>query len=550
MSKTLSWLAVALIAATSGLSAQEDAPEQSRSRRANGTLIVKPTAGTIPYDGERYSPAAVPVQRDHYIWPPDWMADARAEAYVDAEIQEGFWLGSNVGTPEEPMMSRAPNTVINFDGLNRATAAFDGQSGAPPDTILAASPTKLIEGTNVSLLLANRTGVEVDRIPLNNFFGFNGSSVLFDPKVYFDRLSERFFIVALEQSEEPNLSGIWLGVSKDSDPTALSAPDQFCTYRIQGRRDGSWADYPLIGVNENWFAVSVNNFAFSDGGFRRAQIYLTRISQITNNGDTCPALAIKRFAPPVDARGRRAFNIHPAQHYTTTDLPGKPLFLVSGSSIVPSTEYTLWRIITDGGGQPRISKQTLDGDFAYFLPPLAPQRNGDVLDTGDPRVTQAAFRDGHVWATHATACAVGPLPNESCVRAVRLTPTANSTTISFQETFGRPNQFMFWPGIAVNRNGDVMMAYQRSNPAGFMGVTFNGKRANNMHFDGFRQLRGSSCPLRNFAPGLGANRTGDYVGLQTDPLDDISFWVAGEYTSQINPAFGCDWKTRIGRARY
>ena len=549
MFKSLCWVVAASIAAASGLAAQEDPPGQSRFRRANGTMVVKATAGSIPYDGERYAPAAVPLERDHYIWPAEWMADARAQAYVDAEIQEGFRLGRNVGTAETPTRSRAPNTLLNFDGLNRSTASYNGQTGAPPDTILAASPTKILQGTNVSLLLASRSGVEVDRVPLNNFFGFAGS-VLFDPKVYFDRLSERFFVVALEQSEEPNLSGIWLGVSKGSDPSALSAPEEFCTYRIQGRRDGSWADYPLIGVNENWFAVSVNNFAFSNGAFRRAQIYLTKISQITNNADGCPALAIKRFAPARDAQGLLAFNIHPAQHYTTNDLPGKPLFLVSSSSSVPSNTYTLWRIITDGGGQPRISKQTLAGDFGYFLPPLAPQRQGDVLDTGDTRVTQAAFRDGEVWATHATACGIGPLPNESCVRAVRISPVVNSAMISFQETFGRPNMFMFWPGIAVNRQGDVMMAYQRSTPNGFMGVTFNGKRANNMHFDGFRQLRGSSCPLRNFQPGLGANRTGDYVGLQTDPLDDLSFWVAGEYTSQVNPVLGCDWKTRIGRARY
>ena len=128
MSKTLSWLTVVSITVASGLGAQENPPEQSRFRRANGTLVVKATAGSIPYDGEHYAPAAVPLVRDHYLWPAEWMADARAEAYVDAEVQDGFWLGSNVGTPDAPIMSRAPNTLVNFDGLNRSTAGFNGKA--------------------------------------------------------------------------------------------------------------------------------------------------------------------------------------------------------------------------------------------------------------------------------------------------------------------------------------------------------------------------------------------------------------------------------------
>ena len=42
-------------------------------------------------------------------------------------------------------------------------------------------------------------------------------------------------------------------------------------------------------------------------------------------------------------------------------------------------------------------------------------------------VLQAAFRDGKLWTVHATACGIGDLPNESCIRAVEFTPTANFT---------------------------------------------------------------------------------------------------------------------------
>ena len=40
-----------------------------------------------------------------------------------------------------------------------------------------------------------------------------------------------------------------------------------------------------------------------------------------------------------------------------------------------------------------------------------------------------------------------------------------------------------------------------------------------------------------------SNRTGDYIGAQTDPSDFRSFWFAGERATNIGGA--CQWETRI-----
>ncbi|MCZ6508043.1 MAG: hypothetical protein O7A04_08380 [Acidobacteria bacterium] len=539
-----------LIVSTAGLSAAAEDPAWSRARRAAGTIVVQPHSGSIPYDGERFGPAAVPLERGHYMYGAEWMANARRESYVDPEVQEGWSLRRDVGVAGEPMTSRAPGRRLTFDGLNRATSAYEGRTGFPADATLSVSPTRILQATNIALRMTGRDGIELDRTPLNSFFGFDSNFVLFDPKVYFDRLSERFFLVALEHDDVNERSAIWLAVSKGDSPSALSAPDQFCTYRIRAKRAGSSADYPVIGINENWFAVGVNNFRFSNGFFRRAHVYVMPVAQITDNASSCPALGVKRFDPQRDAAGITAFTIHPAQHYSTNGLPGEPLFLVSSSAFVPATDYTLWRITTDAGGQPRLAKHVVSGDFAYFIPPGAPQKGGSVLDAGDTRITQAAFRDGKVWAAHATACGIGPLPNESCVRAVQFSlPATGPPSIAYSETFGRQNTFLFWPGIAINKDGDVAMAFHKSKSGTYLGTVFNGKRASANHFDVLRNLRIGTCPLDNFDPGLMANRTGDYVGLQTDPADNLSFWLAGEYPGNI-AGVGCDWKTRIGKAKY
>jgi hypothetical protein len=93
------------------------------------------------------------------------------------------------------------------------------------------------------------------------------------------------------------------------------------------------------------------------------------------------------------------------------------------------------------------------------------------------------------------------------------------------------------------------MAFHKSKAGSRLGMVFNGKRATAVHFDVMKNLRIGNCPLENFDSGLMAVRTGDYVGLQTDPADNLSFWLAGEYPGTVE-GLGCDWKTRVGKAKY
>ena len=41
------------------------------------------------------------------------------------------------------------------------------------------------------------------------------------------------------------------------------------------------------------------------------------------------------------------------------------------------------------------------------------------------------------------------------------------------------------------------------------------------------------------------DRTGDYIGAQTDPSDFNSFWLAGERATTFSGSSGCKWQTRI-----
>ena len=195
--------------------------------------------------------------------------------------------------------------------------------------------------------------------------------------------------------------------------------------------------------------------------------------------------------------------------------------------------------------RPTLSRILLQGD-PYSYPPDARQKGGGVLlDTGGTRMTQAAYRDGDLWATHATACNFGSGPNESCISVLQITvPSAISGTVAFQQIYGRKNEFFWWPGIAVNKLGDIVVIFQRSSKRMFLSTAYNGKKARKNKMDAVRVLAKGRCNSQ------GVDRTGDYVGAQTDPLDDLTFWIAGEFSKRVAGLSGCSWSTQIAQAKY
>lgn len=471
-------------------------------------------------------------------------------ALLDGDATDRAFAEKRGASPQAAIPPKALRLVSQFEGLNTVQAQHQGVFGFPPDTIVAAGPTRVIEATNVALRLSNRDGGTLETRSLNNFFSAPFPPILFDPKVYYDRLSGRFFLVSISLDLQEKRSFIYLSVSRSPSPSTLAAPRDWCTYRLPGRVGQSWADFPGLGMNEKWLGLTTNNFNFT-GGFRSVFLYALDKRRLVANGASCPSTDFFRFRAGQDGDGDVAFTVQPALHYTPSGLPGSPLFLVSSKSELAVLQgYGLWRLRDDpaGGAEPVLVRETFAGNDFYSTPPNAPQRRGTQLDTGDPRIQHAVFRDGTLWAVHTTGCNFGPAPGESCARAIAVTPRASGADVVFEETFGVGHGWYVWmPAIAVNARGDVAVAFQRSHDTMSTGVGFTGKLAGAPTFDGVRKLVNGRCGLDNFDGQR--NRTGDYVGAQTDPVDDISFWIAGEYTGTVG-RLGCDWRTRVARIAF
>ena len=497
-----------LVSATAGsLQAQTEARREIRPR----TMKAEPCCHSLPASDDFWD--RIVVAREVYERvpiPAATLARYKEEALVSLDVPAGRELdGGGVGTAAAQSLTTesgdSVDLVRSFDGLDRRTAGHEGVMVFPPDTIVAASRHRVLEASNVGLRLSNVRGRRAKIKSLNQFFGVSFPPLLFDPKVYFDRLSDRFAIVALSQTEGPNTSHIYFSVSRSANPSSLSAPEDWCNYRINGKRGRSWADYPGLGVNERWFAIGVNNFKFGPG-FKSAYVYAIPKDKLVAGG-RCPGIEVFRFKLKTDAEGSTAFTVQPAQHYSESGMEGDPLFFVS-TRFLTNDKYVLWRLRDTGGAKPTLSRHNLKGGEDYSFPPAAEQRQGLPLDTGDMRVMQAAYRNGSVWAVHATACSIGSRPNESCVRALEIVPRADGGEVVYQDTFGKTNWFFWWPGIAVNQRDDVVVAFQRSRPASYLSTGFTSKRSSESWFGAVEGLVKGECPLDNFSSGNGTNRTG------------------------------------------
>ena len=351
--------------------------------------IIEPRIDGVP-DPDANRVRSVKRVRSHRYVDEQTYARLKDEAYNNPALPEGKLIRSL--DERELHATAAPIILRRFNGIN-----FFNEPGFPPDTIVAAGPSHVLEGTNSGMRLSSKENTNVQVVLTTAFFN-RPNKFLFDPKVYFDRISNRFFAVILEFDDSPQTSLIHLAVSRSATPESLTSG--WCRYQINGKTSGSAADFPGLGMNENWLAITTNNFRFSDDFFDRTLIKVVNKSALVNNTNSCPAIRTFSYT------NAEAFTIQPALHYTTNTLPGTPLFMVS-TIFGNDNVYELWRIRGPVGTRPSLTKTEVTGT-AYSIPPNSKHKGGGVLlDTGDNRMLHTAFRNGSIWSTFSTGCSFG-----------------------------------------------------------------------------------------------------------------------------------------------
>lgn len=442
-------------------------------------------------------------------------------------------LNPQVNTAPNPVPIRPENPYI-FTGTNDAPngmpvgglldaprgrpgalfPAIDYTSGFPPDPDLAVGPNHVVGVVNSSIAFFTKNGTRTFLQPSTTFFnGLGAGNFQFDPKVFFDRLNNRYVIVFLELTGE--VSKLLMAVSDDADPNG-----NWFRYRVEAGMtiNGStyWLDYPGFGYNKDYYAVSGNMFPNSSGGFGGVQFILMPVGPMTSGGTI------------------NAVSVHYPQGFTAQiaenwDASSPFLYAVSRNG---NSSLRTYAINTAANN----TLQTTTLSVPSFTPPQVnvQSTNGRFLDSldgrmfvshlrGDRMVTCHNVQDGANIAARWYEINMNGFPNGT--PSLVQSGNVSSSAINYHMPAINMNQFgdisMILSASSSTVTADIVSASRYQNdPAGTMGVPVVLDRST-----------GSS---------YGFGRWGDYFGVDVDPTDDMTFWGIGMKVRADNA-----WSTSI-----
>lgn len=387
-----------------------------------------------------------------------------------------------------------------FPGIN-----FTGSE--PPDPDIAVGPQHIVEVVNTNIAFYNKATGQLlfaDTLDNNGFFNIGVTPFVFDPKVFYDQGSGRFFVIALELDN--GLSKLLVAVSDDSNPNG-----NWFKYRLEALVTSGgntfWLDYPGWGYNKDAVVATGNMFPFSAGGVFSQHQVMRKSDMLTG-----APITITKF------NDFNSFTIQPCKVMENTsnviygvsrnNSTSVKLFAYSNLTTTPTMNFTT---VT-------VPNQPTRGD--------APSTGGKFLDTIADRVMDSAQRGNSVFA----CLTVNSGDNRAVVRWMEINPnnwpTSGAPTLTQAGTIdtGAPTH-AYMPAINVNTVGAMSVIFTKSSTT----ITADTMVASRLAGDPAGTI---GTPIRLFGSDASttsnSGRWGDYAAVEVDPSNGTTFWGVHE----------------------
>lgn len=463
------------------------------------------------------------------------------------------------------LMDNTQNLHSNFQGIQLSES-----NSIPPDCMGHVSHTQICVVSNgrikfytkpsvcdAPLVTSNTTNTgslsnPVFSTTLRAFFNsVIGSADVTDPHVYFDRLTERWFVVAINTANASNR--IMIAVSNNAVISGQSSFNFFFFNHDNGAPAnhpdmGSFCDYPMVGLDK--FALYIGGIIFnSSGNFIGSSVYVVNKNSLLSGG----ALQFTAFRQV----GLVSTGIFAPQGVYNDDPEATRGFFIG----VDNEVFSRLRFITvnNPGGTPTITQGTINVPSTYYpyeQPALGSNLPLDAL--GDERLLdaqmmrnkltgQSAIWTAHHIAVNNTGIAVEAdgIPNaRNAMRWYQLAESSGVLTLAQSGTLfdnAPSNARGYWMGtIAASGQGHAVLATSVASPQIHANAVVAGRF--------FPQNPGILNPpinATNFTAVYNRETTGqdqrwgDYSHTVVDPSDDMTIWTFQQYTNSTN-----DWAVR------
>jgi hypothetical protein len=381
----------------------------------------------------------------------------------------------------------------------------------------------VVTTANVDIAFFTREGIKLFQQGMGRdgfFQGVATANFVFDPKCFFDAMTQRFFVVAPELDDAAKTSGVLIAVSESADPRG-----NWKKYRVNAKITDAggeyWLDYPGFGFNKDRVVISGNMFGFENGWGGVQVISLNKANLIAGNtadGVTyrISGLGSVQFSKSHDPLSNAVYG---AAYSSTTSMR---LFALK------STEMPNAPLVSEDVPVP-----------AFDFPPSARSTAGHQLDALDGRLMTVANRNGRLVMTHSTKPMGTTHVGARWYEFLTLNwPNSGLPKLGQSgDVQGSADQDYFMPAIGINRRNDIALTFSRSGPTITADVMVTGRRASDPAGTMGKPVRVATSS--GDYGGAGVNRWGDYFSIEVDPRNDLTFWGMG-----MTSANGA-WQTQI-----
>jgi hypothetical protein len=424
-------------------------------------------------------------------------------------------------------------------GQNFTGSTFGPDSTAlPADGNGAAGPLHFVEFINGRFSVYEKTnGNRVQTMTDLQFWNAAGLSIpstqtVSDPRVIFDPDSQRWFASMIDLSlnaRRQSGNHFLLAVSQSADPTGAWKGARF----LADPNGQLFADFPTLGLDANGVYLSGDMFDRSGNAVGPSLVSLSKADLLA-----APPNAAGRVSFGTMTYSARGDIMQPA---ITTGQATTPEMVVSvgdlGLDLQTHNTLFLSPILGSGTATASLASTAVTLNVpAYTVPIDPPQPDGsNNLDDGDARFSASIRRVGDVvYATHAVE-----VNNRAAVRWYRI--NASTSTLIDSGTITDPNLDLFYPSIAANDAGTVVIGCNGSSSSTYIssyavvGQVVNGT----LTFGSLTLLQAGSASYQQ-PDYTGTSRWGDYSATTVDPADPNRFW-----TIQLVAADQTTWTTQI-----
>jgi hypothetical protein len=431
----------------------------------------------------------------------------------------------------------------------------------PPDTMGAVGVDKVFTQTNSNFRIHDKTtGAPLSTVNSDTFWAPAGGTGVFDPRVLYDPYNNRW-IVAITSNPQTANASIEVGISDTSDPQGTYHLYRFIVGCAAGgispitgaacNAGGEWADFPMIGFSKGWVGITWNQFTTSTTAFIAGRGIFIDYPNLRNGPASPTAFTVSGFN----------FCTHPA---TTLDPNVVNLSLVAHISSGGAT----YQLVTLSGLPPSLggTAPSIAATGALTRPGGGwTQPGGDILPqtcTGVPAVTcpttlrginandafvrsNVIYRNGNLYYPQTVSLPAGTAAAAATSRTAVQWTEINAITGAFVDggrvddptaTKTNGGKHYAFGGIAVNKNGDILLGYSQfaSNQFASAGYSFRlgGDPAGTMR-DPVIFKAGEDYYSKAF--GGTQNRWGDYSHAAVDPVNDRDLWTIQEYAGTRTP---------------